>query len=637
MGTPHRGGNYNSLGKALETLVRKAGFDTNNSILRQLDENNEMLNMIQEEFMRVLENRAPSLTIYSFQEAKGLAGVQGLNSKAQDAIQHYVERINVASRVAESIPLLELPFPRDPIFVGRDAELDELETSMFSPETMNDFLECAIIGLGGVGARKTQIAVEYAYRVCESKETRNGEKYSIFWLHASSQSRFEQCLQEMAKTLFSKRWNKRERSKDWFYSTPVDSYGQPAQDVLPVIKDWFCGDASGMWIWIIDNADDEDIFFKEFSPSVKLPATVPKRRICDFLPKKAGCRIIYTSRNGICAQKLTSRSLYSKVIQVNPMMTEDAVKVVENALHNFLTKEQLASLRPFTERLVKVLDSLPLALIQATSFMKENDQDLEGYLKLYAELKHEQSRFLKEEFVDWRRDSGMPNSVLLTWKMSFELLKQKDKNASRLFYLMSILDRQGIPDWLLSFVPDLPQFDRLKALALLRSFSFITQHNAGNWQMHRLVQIAARTWMDSSEWEETVQSGLRLLCDAFMGHLCELDGQSRLNGSLEYYPHTKNVLAALETLPNFEAVERMTLDDFFTKNFWVYEGNTMNSGTFPVFARSEYEKVAKGDFHSIEGLAGFVYNASRGSVTRFQYLGLQPNVSKLWVDDADFY
>lgn len=71
--------------------------------------------------------------------------------RVKDAIQHYVERINVASRVAESIPLLELPFPRDPIFVGRDAELDKLETSMFSPETMNDFLECAIIGLGGVG------------------------------------------------------------------------------------------------------------------------------------------------------------------------------------------------------------------------------------------------------------------------------------------------------------------------------------------------------------------------------------------------------------------------------------------------------------------------------------------------------
>jgi hypothetical protein len=482
--------------------------------------------------------------------------------------------------------------------------------------------------------------VEYAYRVCESNKTRNGEKYSIFWLHASSQSRFEQGLQEMAKTLFFRRWNERDREWDWINSESerVDSYGQPGQDILPVIKDWFCGDNSGKWFWIIDNADDEDIFFREFSPSVKLPATAPKRRICDFLPKKAGCRIIYTSRNKICAQRLTSRSLHSKVIQVNPMTMEDGVKVVENALHNFLAKEQLASLRPFTERLVKVLDFLPLALIQATSFMNENDQDVEGYLKLYAELKHEQSRFLEEEFVDWRRDSGMPNSVLLTWKMSFELLKQKDKNACRLFYLMTILDRQGIPDWLLSFVPDLPKFDRIKALALLRSFSFITQHNAVNWQMHRLVQIAARTWMDSSEWEQTVQSGLRLLCDAFMGYLCELgDGKSRLNGSIEYYPHAKTVLAALETLPNFEVVERITLDDFFTKSFWIYDGNTMNSRTFPEFARSEYEKAAKGGFHSIEGLARFVYCASNGSFTRFQYLGLRPNVSKLWVDDADFY
>jgi hypothetical protein len=81
MGTPHRGGNYSSLGKALETVVRKVGFDTNSSILRQLNENNETLKMLHEEFMRLLERRAPSLTIYSFQEAKGLAGVQGLNSK----------------------------------------------------------------------------------------------------------------------------------------------------------------------------------------------------------------------------------------------------------------------------------------------------------------------------------------------------------------------------------------------------------------------------------------------------------------------------------------------------------------------------------------------------------------------------
>jgi hypothetical protein len=71
--------------------------------------------------------------------------------RVKRAIKHYAGRIGVASTVAKSIPLVELPFPRDSIFVGRDAELDELERSMFNPETMNEFLECAIIGLGGVG------------------------------------------------------------------------------------------------------------------------------------------------------------------------------------------------------------------------------------------------------------------------------------------------------------------------------------------------------------------------------------------------------------------------------------------------------------------------------------------------------
>jgi hypothetical protein len=134
--------------------------------------------------------------------------------------------------------------------------------------------------------------VEYAYRICDSKKAPNGEKYSIFWLHASSQSRFDQCVQSMAKTLFSKRGDKRENSWDQYYTeydTPVGPHGQVGPDVLPVIKDWFCGDASGMWIWIIDNADDEDIFFKEFSALIELPATAPQRKICDFLPKKAGC------------------------------------------------------------------------------------------------------------------------------------------------------------------------------------------------------------------------------------------------------------------------------------------------------------------------------------------------------------
>jgi hypothetical protein len=81
LGTPHRGGNYGSMGKAVESVVKHLGFDTNDAILKELAENGVLLGLIQEEFLRILEKKAPSLVVYSFQEAKGLYGIQGLNKK----------------------------------------------------------------------------------------------------------------------------------------------------------------------------------------------------------------------------------------------------------------------------------------------------------------------------------------------------------------------------------------------------------------------------------------------------------------------------------------------------------------------------------------------------------------------------
>lgn len=81
MGTPHRGGGFESLGKNAERVVRYIGFDTNDSILKDLRGNSTSFKFLHEEFMRVLEKRAPLLAIYSFQEEDGLVGVQGPNGK----------------------------------------------------------------------------------------------------------------------------------------------------------------------------------------------------------------------------------------------------------------------------------------------------------------------------------------------------------------------------------------------------------------------------------------------------------------------------------------------------------------------------------------------------------------------------
>jgi hypothetical protein len=71
--------------------------------------------------------------------------------RVENAVLHYINRIKVADSVSNSLPLVLLPFLRDPLFVGRDAELNELESSIFNEETEANFSECAIVGLGGVG------------------------------------------------------------------------------------------------------------------------------------------------------------------------------------------------------------------------------------------------------------------------------------------------------------------------------------------------------------------------------------------------------------------------------------------------------------------------------------------------------
>ena len=66
-----------------------------------------------------------------------------------------------ASRVdAQVAPIWNVPYNRNPHFLGRDDDLHELHVSLGSRDP-NKRVQ-AIHGLGGVG--KTQIAVEFAYR-----------------------------------------------------------------------------------------------------------------------------------------------------------------------------------------------------------------------------------------------------------------------------------------------------------------------------------------------------------------------------------------------------------------------------------------------------------------------------------------
>ncbi len=58
-------------------------------------------------------------------------------------------------------------------------------------------------------------------------------------------------------------------------------------------------------------------------------------------------------------------------------------------------------------------------------------------------------RLLEYDAGDLRRDGGASNSVLTTWRISFDYIRLKRPSAADLLALMSFFDRQGIPEWIL--------------------------------------------------------------------------------------------------------------------------------------------------------------------------------------------
>ena len=111
---------------------------------------------------------------------------------------------------------------------------------------------------------------------------------------------------------------------------------------------------------------------------------------------------------------------------------------------------------------------------------------------------------LNSNVVDLRRDPDMPNAVIATWEMSFRQIRRRHEPAANLLSLMCLFNWQGIPDFLVQEGDDHLAF--VSAMAPLINFSLVAAELGGNlFEMHPLVQIATRRWLESDgkiqEWK----------------------------------------------------------------------------------------------------------------------------------------
>ncbi|RJE21950.1 Kinesin light chain, partial [Aspergillus sclerotialis] len=430
---------------------------------------------------------------------------------------HYpVERRETPPR-----PFLSIPFGRDPDFVDRGTILNQLHHRCAAPGSRT-----ALVGLGGVG--KSQLAIEHIYQTNE----RSPETW-IFWVHASNAARFEQGYRDIADTvkLFGRR--------------------DPKANIFKLVHDWLRDSKNGKWFLVLDNVDNVH-FFLNRPDNIQGQAGYENggadRPLREYLPQSSNGSILITSRSREAALELVDQR---DIIVVETMVQTDALALFEKKLGKKVNRQDIIEL-------AAALEFIPLAIVQAAAYISDPDRgcSVRQYLDEFQKSDRKKIRLLDRGKGQFRRDWEAENSVLMTWQISFDSIRQSRRSAADLLSLMSFFDRQGIPEALLrdesrqgnaepsdgddtsdSESPSSVSDEFNDDILILRRYSLISVNiDRITFNMHSLVQLATRRWLEvNGELERWKRQYIRNLNAEFPTGEYENWAQYQV-----LYPHAKS-------------------------------------------------------------------------------------------------
>ncbi|KAI9675964.1 MAG: hypothetical protein M1829_003202, partial [Trizodia sp. TS-e1964] len=454
-----------------------------------------------EEFKKAALLDAATAEYMDQQESKSAANACAANLKQK----HWKEPINL------------IPFERNERFIDRKDVFKRLD-QILTPSSHNRSV--AIWGLGGCG--KTQIALRYAYRCLDENSC------SVYWVHSNSEARFTQDYTRLAA--------KAKLSQDL-----------KGQNLLLAVKDWI--EQQTNWLLVLDNADDLGIFKSTYSSSQD--PQLKKPELLEFVPKACTGSVIWTSRDG----KILGSVVDSQQgVEVGAMSDQEACDLFQKLASESSTKKPSQE----EERLVELLERLPLAISQAAAYIKMTKVSVGRYLKIFTQSESHQSNLLDHEFPDLHR-SEVRNSVMRTWQISMEQIAKESPYAERILNIIAFFDTKGLPFQLLELAAthenEEPDEGRtLLAAGRLIQYSFLqSQISDGNglpsYEQHRLVQLATRGSLSDQN-----KIGL------FSGLALNIIASSFPNGSFETWDDCRKYLPhALKTFAFLKAQEYKTV------------------------------------------------------------------------------
>lgn len=324
-----------------------------------------------------------------------------------------------------------------------------------------------IEGLGGIG--KTQIALEAAYRVRE--EYRD---CSVFWVPAVDKATIDNAYRKIGQSMH------------------IPGINENMADVKSLVKDALSEDDTGYWLLVIDNADDIDLMFGQGDdPS-----------LYDYLPSNIKGSILCTTRNHEVTVSLDVG--WDSILPIGEVTQNEAMQLLQKKL----TEAQLRDVEG-THRLLEFLAYLPLAIRQASAYMSRTGISTSTYLSYCDSSDVTEIEILSQHFEDhsrYRYDKSA-NPIATTWLISFQHITKQYPLASQYLKYICYLAEKDIPTSLLPRFED--EIERNVAIGVLKNYAFITaRDDSDSFDIHRLVRLAVRNWMNQEEGdhiEEVIQ------------------------------------------------------------------------------------------------------------------------------------
>jgi tetratricopeptide (TPR) repeat protein len=473
--------------------------------------------------------------------------------------------IDLKSGISSQRISFNTPFRRDADFIDRGTILDNLQDITSPPGSC-----VALFGLGGVG--KSQLAIEYTYRVRESSPL------SVFWVHSGTQARFKEGYQKIAGLV------------------KMDGWDNPKLDTLQLVYDWLCNSENGKWAMVIDNADDDTVFFDRST-----------KTLSEYVPQSENGRILITSRNRDLAYKLTGN--HRSIIEVKPMNESDAMSLLGKKLGPDISRDN-------APELLNALDYMPLAITQAAAYIQQRAprMSVKQYLEVFRKSERDQSRLLTKDLGDARRDGRASNSIIMTWQTSFEHIKSNMPTAASLLSLMCLFDRQGIPETLLQgrYRDEEDDADSEDDVQTLISYSLVEASSEGNFEMHRLVQASTRKWLEVNNqlehWKEIYTKILKAVFNKYHENpsTCKV-AVTHVQAAIDLRPSSPTALAMwaallhsagafLIRLGQYELSEKVILTSLETRQRLLGSEHptslrTMNQHAIILHMRGKYEEA----------------------------------------------